>query len=123
MHRTMQRTLLMSLGLALILCACHSYGGRDGDGALSREEALELAVELANERCRDDFGHEPFDASSYAIEFVGDRWRWGRLDPPGAGGFCAHVSFNARGELREVETCFNSDTMPPEESPADPERE
>ena len=119
----MHRMLLMGLGIVLILGACHSFSGRDGSGDLSREEALELAVELANERCRDDFGHEPFDASSYAIEFAGGRWRWGRLDPPGAGGFCARVSFDARGDLREVETCFNSDTMPPQESPAGPERE
>jgi hypothetical protein len=58
---------------------------------LSSEHAVDLAVKLANDECERRYERRPFSPSQYPIEFVGDRFRWGRLDPGGEGGLSAEV--------------------------------
>ncbi|MCB9514361.1 MAG: hypothetical protein R3C71_11610 [Candidatus Krumholzibacteriia bacterium] len=97
--------------IALSLAGC-SRALRGGGDVLGEQEALALAVGLANEACEARYQRSPFAADNYGILFAEGRWRWGRLDPAGPRGYSATVSFDARGEAREVEVFFSHDAVP-----------
>jgi hypothetical protein len=76
---------------------------------LSSEEAASLAAKLANDACDRLYKRRPFTSAQYPIDFVGDRFRWGRLDPGGEGGFSAEVSFGPRGGDPKVKCYWSTD--------------
>jgi hypothetical protein len=78
-------------------------------GRFSAEQAADLAAKLANDECERRYERRPFSPSDYPVEFVGDRFTWGRLDPAGEGGFSAEVSFGPSGGDGEVKCYFSSD--------------
>lgn len=89
---------------------CQSNAGRSPDRELSEQEALALAVNLANEQCEQTYGTRPFDLSTFQIVFREGRWRWGTLNVAGAYGFSAMVSFDRAGGEQRVEVFFSEDT-------------
>jgi hypothetical protein len=99
------------LGVAL---GCQSARTHDAGQALTEEEALDLAVSLANEECMRQFFHSPFLASDYPIVFRDERWWWGRLDVGGRGGFSSEVSFDAHGRDRRVRVFLSTDQIEPQ---------
>jgi hypothetical protein len=94
--------------VALVLAGCSQALRGPGD-LLGEQEALALAVSLANDACETRYHRSPFGADTYAIMFEEGRWTWGRLDPAGPGGYSATVSFDSRGGERDVEVYFSSD--------------
>ena len=117
MHRTIEkrrarRWQLWSAPLALLcLLGCAGSSSQSDEGALSQTQALQLAVELANEECQARFAAAPFDSASYPIRFVNGRWWWGGLDLAGPGGLSASVSFDAAGGDRQVEAYLSTDQL------------
>jgi len=103
--------VLMWSMLCLTACQSTPRGGSALD--LNAEEALVLAVKLANQKCLEDFSKAPFDVNTYPIEFQNGRWHWGRFDPAGITGYSAIVSFNKQGLDRNVEVFFSTDTIVP----------
>jgi hypothetical protein len=95
----------------LCLLGCAGSSSDSDKGALSQSQALQLAVELANEECQAQFAAAPFDTASYSIRFVNDRWWWGGLDLAGPGGLSASVSFDAAGGDRRVEAYLSTDQL------------
>jgi len=78
---------------------------------LSRIEAIQLAVSLANAECKERYQTAPFGESSYTIAQSGDRWLWGGLDQVGEAGFSARVEFDAHGGDRKVEVYYSTDAV------------
>jgi hypothetical protein len=96
--------------IALTLMGCAGSHRGHGD-ALGEQEALALAVSLANDACQTRYHRAPFEAGTYSIDFADGRWRWGRLDPAGPRGYSATVSFDAQGGDRQVEVYLSTDHM------------
>ncbi|MBM4117223.1 hypothetical protein FJ251_05675 [bacterium] len=92
-------------------CAPGPQGSRERP--LSRIEAIQLAVSLANAECQERYQYAPFSESSYTISQAGERWIWGGLDLVGEGGFSARVEFDARGGDRQVEVYYSTDALRP----------
>jgi hypothetical protein len=113
--------------VAVVVLGIVSATGIAADAAksgrvLSRSGALKLAVNLANDRCRDRFGVAPFDTSSFAMELDGSRWRWGGLDVHGVDGYSAKVSFDKKGQKDSVEVYLSMDTHDSRRQTPNPER-
>jgi hypothetical protein len=113
--RHIRRHILRQLVIAALLLggACHGSGGNTLNHRLSHDEALVLAVELANQECKAIYSVSPFSRSSYAIELRDGRWHWGALDLFGASGYSALVSFDEMGGNREVQVYFSTDRITP----------
>lgn len=92
-------------------CAPGPQGSRERP--LSRIEAIQLAVSLANAECKERYQTTPFGESSYTIAQAGERWRWGGLDQVGKSGFSALVEFDAHGGDRKVEVYYSTDALHP----------
>ncbi len=75
------------------------------------EQAAEFASKLANEKCQISFGKSPFAPDSYSAQFTGSRWCWGKIEPPGIGGYSAEVEFNTDGSDQKVRTVLHTDGM------------
>ena len=60
---------------------------RHGSGTLTPVEAAKVAARLANDECERLYKKRPFTAKPYRAIRKGDRYRWGRLDVTGPGGF------------------------------------
>lgn len=90
-------------------------GTQDGgtERPISESQALELAIEIANEECMSKFSTAPFDRSSSRIVFKDGRWLWGGLDLAGPAGLSASVSFDAYGANRHVEVFLSTDRLQP----------
>lgn len=84
-------------------------GDHERHGALTRTQAMQLAVLLANEKCQATFHRAPFDSTRGRLARTGGYWRWGALDLGSADGLSAEVRFDARGEDRSVEVFFSTD--------------
>ena len=109
------KLLLVFLALTgIVAIGCQSSRNLREPGPLTRSEALELAVALANEKCREKHNASPFDAKWYPIEFDGSRWHWGGYDPAGRGGYSAEVSFDAQGGERKVQVYLSTDRVEPQ---------
>lgn len=78
---------------------------------LTEDEALALAVDLANDECFRKFTQSPFDPATYAVEFRNGRWEWGDLDQFGIHGYSARVSFDVCGGDRRVEIYLSTDRL------------
>ncbi len=111
MHRGAWRRCRCALLGILLVAGC--AGGHDAgeQSVLTQEQALKLAVELANKECEVRFKAQPFDLASYPIRFQDGYWSWGGLDLAGPHGLSASVSFDARGEDRHVEAYLSTDTL------------
>lgn len=105
--RTIVQTIVMVL-LAFSLVAA-SEADKAGKKVLSKDDALALAVELANAECEESFGERPFDLKSFEVVKDGGRWRWGELDVHGENGYSARVSFNLKGAKDSVEVYLSTD--------------
>jgi hypothetical protein len=105
-------TLIAACTLS-VMVACQSSRDMGGRDVFSQEEALALAVQLANAACLEQYGTEPFDEDSYPVVFADGRWRWGDLDVHGEHGFSAIVTFGPRGEHPGVEIFLSIDTPTP----------
>ena len=106
----------MTRGLLVLLIlgfGCQAAQREASRQTLSEPEALKLAVSIANAECVAKFGEAPFDGSSFSIEFRKGHWRWGKLDPHGVHGFSALVSFDARGDDKNVVVFFSVDRVVP----------
>jgi len=75
------------------------------------EQAAEFASKLANEKCQMSFGKSPFAPDSYSAKFIESRWCWGKIEPPGIGGYSAEVEFNKDGSERKVRTVLHTDGL------------
>jgi hypothetical protein len=53
---------------------------------LTSEEAADLAAKLGDDECERHYERRPFSPSQYEVEYVSDRFRWGRLDLAGRTG-------------------------------------
>jgi len=106
----MRRAFLVLLIFGLGCQAAQRGASRQN---LSEPEALKLAVSIANAECVAKFGEAPFEESSFSIGFREEHWHWGMLDPHGVWGFSAVVSFDARGDDRQVIVFFSYDTATP----------
>ena len=104
---------IVNVILAVSLLGCGSTHQAVRSDQLSEDEALELAVVIANTECMDKFGQAPFETSSYTIEFREGRWFWGSMDAHGIGGFSAMVSFDVRGDDRQATVFFSYDQLEP----------
>ncbi len=111
MPRVLRMTYLSLAFCVLVVLACRANRHPDHEQPLSKDEALELAVAIANEECMRNFSAAPFDVSSYPIELRDERWRWGMLDPAGFGGFSTIVSFDVNGGNRSVEVFLSTDEV------------
>ncbi len=111
MPRVFRVTYLFLVFCVPLVLGCRAARHPDHERPLSKDEAVELAVAIANEECMKNFSAAPFDASSYPIELRDGRWRWGALDPAGLGGFSAIVSFDANGNNRSVEVFLSTDEV------------
>jgi hypothetical protein len=100
-----------------IMCILASLSCRDNKEtsrrAISKQEALALAVTIANKECMERFSTSPFDSTSYPIEFKHGRWQWGAIDLAGANGYSGIVSFDAYGNNQRVEVFLSTDTVTP----------
>jgi hypothetical protein len=90
------RPLPLAAALIFLLCACASHP------PLSPVSAGALAAQLANERCRKDFGKRPFHPEDFEALLDQGRWHWGTLDGGKVDGYEAEVSFDRSGGKREV---------------------
>lgn len=88
-------------------------GNASQERRLTRDEALRLAVTLANDECKARYSVSPFTETSYPIEFRDGRWHWGALDVAGTDGYSGEVSFDATGGARKVEVYFSTDRISP----------
>jgi len=93
----------------LAIFSCHASQKQSIEHKLSRSEALQLAVSVANQECKQQFSTSPFDTSSFDIRFNDGLWRWGDVDPHGVDGYSAIVSFDAWGDSRSVEVFLSVD--------------
>lgn len=98
------------LAMALVL-GCAGNPPADRAPVLTESQALDLAVQLANQECQARFRAAPFAASSYPIRYAKGRWWWGGLDLAGPGGMSASVSFDATGGDRRVEAYLSTDQL------------
>lgn len=108
-----RRTVLLAALLVAIATGFGCAPGPQGSRArpLTRIEAIQLAVSLANDECRQRYETAPFGESSYTIDQAGARWVWGGLDLVGESGFSARVEFDARGGDRKVEVYYSTDEV------------
>ena len=112
--RITQWLMIVSIVLAAAL-GCHGVGKTTHEKRITQDEALALAVQLANERCMKRFAVAPFDRSTYSIVFREGRWYWGELNVRGVDGYSAIVSFDETGSARKVEVFLSTDELTPEE--------
>jgi hypothetical protein len=104
--------LALSASVAALGCATHRLApASSSTSVLSPEEALSLAVELANEKCFEKYSRKPFERTTWAIHFEDGRWEWGGVDPHGVDGYSAAVSFDEKGKDRRVEVYFSTDMI------------
>jgi hypothetical protein len=75
------------------------------------EEAAKFASKLANEKAQKSFGISPFSPDSYSAQIIGSRWYWGKIEPPGIGGYSAQVEFNRDGSGQVVRAVLHTDTL------------
>jgi hypothetical protein len=106
------------IAVAVSLCCLLSIGCREirqtgQDQPLTRQDALELAVHLANEMCMSRFSMAPFDTSTYAIKYLDGIWQWGAFDLKGSSGCSAIVSFDRFGLDPTVDVFLTTDTITP----------
>jgi hypothetical protein len=109
---------MKSAGIAVSLCLLFLMGCQETrqtatDQPLSKNEALVLAVSLANETCFKKFSMSPFDSLTYPIDFTDGRWQWGAFDLKGSDGCSAVVSFDKFGLDRKVDIFLSTDTVTP----------
>ena len=97
----------------LLLAGCASVRQSSAPQELSQQQALQLAVSLANQECQTQFARAPFDTATSGIHFLDGRWSWGGLDLAGPGGLSADVSFDAHGGDRRVEVYLSADGLSP----------
>jgi hypothetical protein len=96
--------------LTLIFCiGCRTTVKKNNIDSLSEDDALALAVSIANEECFKRYSERPFNEESYMIKFEEGRWRWGRLDLSGEHGYSAIVSFDSNGKNKTVEVYYSTD--------------
>ena len=93
------------------LLGCQPALRQGGGQPLTRIEALQLAVQLANAECQERYQCAPFTESSYSISRVGDRWHWGGLDVVGEKGFSARIELDGGGGDRKVEVYYSTDEV------------
>jgi hypothetical protein len=106
----MMKIIRISLPLiCLLVIGCQSAKNSGAPVPLSEDEALKLAVTLANEKCTKRFSSAPFDTSTFAVAFKDGRWEWGGLDVKGVDGFSAMVSFDEFGLNRKVDVFYSTD--------------
>jgi hypothetical protein len=103
----------VALALAAILFWGCAATARHHPVRLTEQDALTLAVSLANQECRTQYDAAPFGAGTYPVRFSDGRWHWGQIDPGGPGGFSGTVSFDAYGEDRRVQVRFHTDEATP----------
>jgi hypothetical protein len=104
--KTIQILIIITVPL---VCGCHASNKQAELRELSESEALSLAVSLANEECDRKYSTAPFDTASFSIEYRYGLWRWGAVDPHGINGYSAIVTFDAKGDYREVEIFYSTD--------------
>jgi len=96
--------------LAGLLCVA-SCQGSPNYPVLTEPEALQLAVDLANNKAEEQSKTRPFTLESYPILQDGERWHWGQLDVGAPTGLSAEVSFDMDGDNPEVEVFLSSDEI------------
>ena len=116
--RSTRALRLVSAGAVLVaslflFAGCTGVRQGSHPQGLSRQQALQLAVSLANQECQAKFSTAPFDTATSRIHFVDGRWSWGGLDLAGPAGLSADVSFDAHGDDRRVEAYLSADGLSP----------
>jgi len=120
MNIASSKTLLtLILGCLAIQIGCvRSTIPSEGKASLSSahrilpaQDAAELAARLAHERCKHQFGRQPFSAGQHSARMEDGLYHWGELDVGGEGGFSASVTFRPDGTEPHVEVYFSSDTL------------
>jgi hypothetical protein len=86
----------------------------------SPSAAEKVAVELANGKCRQEFGKSPFKTGRFPATRSGDRWLWGWLDPASSQGYTAQVSFHADRSEAEVDIHYASEAQDEIDAPDAP---
>jgi hypothetical protein len=85
--------------LAFLLVGCTGSGQRT---SLTSEQAVTLALRLANDKADTVFHHRPFQGSQPA-RFEGGRWVWTESRGAGIEEFQAHVEVSADGSTNSVD--------------------
>jgi hypothetical protein len=108
-----RRHCLTAIAAAILVVLAGCTATRESSRAhrLSEDEALQLAVTLANQTCQAKFARAPFDAKTSSVRFVDGRWTWGGVDPGGPEGLSAEVSFDEFGAHRHVEVFLSTDAL------------
>ena len=92
----------------------------DGDTQIQTHvQAAKLASELANDKCHAVFGVSPFTPESYKAQLMGERWHWGKIEPPGIHSYSAEVLFNVDGSDQKVRVVFHTDKITMQGIPRD----
>ena len=114
--RTLQAIVLGCLAVQLSCARSTTYNaGRtpasNAHHVLSSQDAAELAARLANEKCKRQFGRQPFSPGQHSAILEDGLYHWGELDVGGVGGFSAIVRFRPDGTEPHAEVYFSSDTL------------
>jgi hypothetical protein len=104
--------------LASVWIGC--AGPRAARSVDSPSAAEKVAVELANGKCRQEFGKSPFKTGRFPATRSGDRWLWGWLDPASAQGYTAQVSFHSDRSEAEVDIHYATEAQDELQSPDAP---
>jgi hypothetical protein len=107
------RMVAFATALILLVAGCTTARRGSANPRLSDEQALVLAVGLANQECEARFSRTPFDKATSNIRFANGRWSWGGLDLAGQEGLSAAVSFDEFGGDRVVEVYLSADGLTP----------
>lgn len=107
------RSAIIAAISLILLAGCNSARRSSSHHELTREQALRLAVNLANQECQTRFSQAPFDTTTSHVLLVGNRWSWGGLDVAGPAGLSAAVSFDKSGADPLVEVYLSSDALQP----------
>jgi len=107
------RLVLIAAAAVAVAMGCTAARKSPIRARLSSDQALELAVGLANEECRARFSRTPFDRATSDVQLAGGRWSWGGLDHAGPEGLSAAVSFDEFGGDRHVEVYLSTDGLTP----------
>ncbi|MDH4037201.1 MAG: hypothetical protein OEX18_14965 [Candidatus Krumholzibacteria bacterium] len=103
--------MFKGLLVMLVFAAGCQAAHRDmGAAALSKAEALTIAVGIANDECDALYGERPFAGADFPLVFDAGRWHWGSLDPEGVHGYSVEVSFDSHGGDRMVVIYFSNDS-------------
>lgn len=92
--RPQNKLYTLVIGFWIAACSHHP--------SLTPVSAETLAAQIANEKCRQEFGEQPFKPEDYAAELTDGRWHWGTENGSHVDGYEIEVSFLPDGSDKQV---------------------